>query len=127
MNAPGPALALKEYEATAPALKIELQSLEVHGPNPDLEGALQAAVKGRANALITIGSSLLSRYPKQIADLAIKSRLPAMCDRIDYVEAGGLVPIQRTMLRVSGVLHLRRQDPERRQARRSSRRAAKEV
>jgi len=90
-NAPGPALALKEYEATAPALKIELQSLEVHGPNPDLEGALQAAFKGRANALITIGSSLLSRYPKQIADLAIKSRLPAMCDRIDFVEAGGLV------------------------------------
>src|SRR5215470_13302872 len=74
-----------------PALKIELQSLEAHGPNPDLEDALQAAVKGRANALITIGSSLLSRYPKRIADLAIKNRLPAMCDRTDYVEAGGLV------------------------------------
>src|SRR5215471_8212950 len=56
MNAPGPGLALKEYQATAPALKIELQSLGVHGPNPDLEGAVQAAVNGRANALITIGS-----------------------------------------------------------------------
>jgi putative ABC transport system substrate-binding protein len=91
MNAPGPTLDFKEYEATAPALNIELQPLEIHGPNPDLEGAVQAAVKGHANALITIGSSLLSRYPKQIADLAIKNRLPVMCDRTDYVQAGGLV------------------------------------
>jgi putative tryptophan/tyrosine transport system substrate-binding protein len=91
MNAPGPALALKEYETIAPALKVQLQSLGVHGPNPDLEGALQAAVQGNASALITIGSSLISRYSKRIADLAVKYRLPAMCDAFEYLEAGGLV------------------------------------
>ena len=48
------AIGFKEYEATARALKIQLQSLEVRGPNPDLEGAFQAAVKGRASALITV-------------------------------------------------------------------------
>jgi putative ABC transport system substrate-binding protein len=90
-NAPGPALAFKEYEATAPALKIELQSLGVHGPNPDLEAAVQAAVQGHASALITIGSSLLSRYAKRIADLAVKNRFPVMCDGSEYLEAGGLV------------------------------------
>ena len=36
----------KEYEAAARALKIQLQSLEVRGPNPDLEGAFQAACQG---------------------------------------------------------------------------------
>src|SRR5215510_5183088 len=53
-TAQGPAVAFKEYEAAVHALKIPLQSLEVRGPNPDLEGAFQAAVKEHANALITI-------------------------------------------------------------------------
>jgi putative ABC transport system substrate-binding protein len=35
-NAPGPVIAVKEYEAAARALKIPFQSLEVRGPNPDL-------------------------------------------------------------------------------------------
>ena len=46
------AIAFKEYEAAAPALKIQLQSLEVRGSNPDLEGAFQAAVKERASAVV---------------------------------------------------------------------------
>ena len=44
-NAPGPIIGFKEYEATARALKISLQSLEVRGPNPDLAGAFQVAAK----------------------------------------------------------------------------------
>ena len=36
-DAPVSAIAFKEYEAAASALKIQLQSLEVRGPNPDLE------------------------------------------------------------------------------------------
>jgi putative tryptophan/tyrosine transport system substrate-binding protein len=87
----GGAIGFKEYEAAARALKIQLQSLEIRGPNPDLEGAFQAATKGRVNALITITNPLLARYPKRIADLAIKNRLPSMYERAEYVEAGGLV------------------------------------
>jgi putative ABC transport system substrate-binding protein len=88
---PDAAIGFKEYEAAARALKIPLQSLEVRGPNPDFEGAFQAAAKGRANALITVRSTLLLRYPKRIADLAIKNRLPSMYEGSDFVEAGGLV------------------------------------
>jgi putative tryptophan/tyrosine transport system substrate-binding protein len=98
---PGPAIAFKEYEAAAHAPKIQLQSLELRGPNPDLEGAFQAAAKGRVNALITIGNSLLNRYQKQIAELAIKNRLPSMCDVDDWVEAAGLCPIQPTILTIT--------------------------
>ena len=88
---PGAAIGFKEYEAAARALKIQLLSLEIRGPNPDLEGAFQAAAKGRASALITVRSPLLLRYPKRIADLAIKNRLPSMYEGSDFVEAGGLV------------------------------------
>ena len=54
----------KEYEAAARALEIPLQFLEVRGPNPDLEGAFQAGVKGRVNALVTIMGSLAQSLPK---------------------------------------------------------------
>ena len=63
-NAPGPIIGFKEYEAAARALKVQLQSLEVRGPNPDLEGAFQAAANGRANALITISNPVLYALPK---------------------------------------------------------------
>jgi putative ABC transport system substrate-binding protein len=90
-NAPGTVIGFKEYEAAARALKIQLQSLEVRGPNPDLAGAFQTAAKGRVSAVITIGNPLLGRYQNQIAELAIKNRKPSMCERSDYVEAGCLV------------------------------------
>jgi putative ABC transport system substrate-binding protein len=60
-NAPGPAIAFKEYEAVARGLKLEFQSLEVRGPDPDVDGAFQAAAKGRANALIVVRSREVDR------------------------------------------------------------------
>jgi ABC-type uncharacterized transport system substrate-binding protein len=81
----------ENYETAARALKIPLQSVEVRGPNPDLEGAFQTVAKGRVSALIAISTSLLNRYDKRIADLAVKNRLPSMYERNDYVEAGGLM------------------------------------
>jgi putative ABC transport system substrate-binding protein len=90
-NASGPAISFKEYEAAAHALKIQVQSLEVRGPNPDFEAAFQAVSTERASALIPIRNSLIKRYPKRIADLAMKKRLPSMCEGTDCVEAGGLM------------------------------------
>jgi putative ABC transport system substrate-binding protein len=90
-NAPGPAIAFKEYEAAARALNIQLQSLEVRGPNPDLEGASQAVARGRANALIIVSNPVLNRYRERIAEIAIKNRLPSMYEGADMVEAGGLM------------------------------------
>jgi putative ABC transport system substrate-binding protein len=90
-NAPGPAIAFKEYEAAARALKVKLQSLEIRGPTPDLEGAFQAAAKRRPSALIVIRNPVLSRYQKQIAELAIRNRLPSMNEGSEYVQAGGLI------------------------------------
>jgi putative ABC transport system substrate-binding protein len=91
----------KDYEAPAGALKIQLQSLEVRGPNPDFEGAFQATAKARAGALITIHNFLIGRYRKRIADLAMKHRLPSMYEDSRYVEEGGLVSYAANELEVS--------------------------
>ena len=87
----GSANSFKEYDTAARALKIPLQSLEVRGPNLNLDGAFQAATKDRVSALITITGGLFNLYTKRIADLAIKNRLPSMNERSEYVEAGALM------------------------------------
>ena len=87
----GAAIGLKEYEAVAGALKIQLQPLGMRPPNPDLEGAFQDAVRARSGGLITVTGSLLSNNAKSIADLAIKHRMPSMFETYRYVDAGGLM------------------------------------
>jgi putative ABC transport system substrate-binding protein len=82
---------LKDYEAVAPSRKIQLLSLEVRGSTADLESAFQNAVKGKAGALITVSNAALARYPKEIAELALKNRLPSLSERSGYAEAGGLM------------------------------------
>jgi putative tryptophan/tyrosine transport system substrate-binding protein len=91
----------KDYEAAAGALKIQLQSLEVRGPNPDFEGAFQAAAKVRTGAVITIHNFLIGRHRKRIADLAMKNRLPSMFEDSRYIEDGGLVSYSANELEVS--------------------------
>jgi putative ABC transport system substrate-binding protein len=88
---PAAAIAFKEYNAAAHALKIQPQPLEVRGPNPDLEGAFQITTTEHVNALITVNSVLVSRYTKQIPDLAIKNRLASMYEVNRFAEAGGLM------------------------------------
>jgi putative ABC transport system substrate-binding protein len=88
---PGSTIAFKEYEAAAHSLKVQLQSLDVRGPEPDLEGAFQAAVKGRASAFVTIRNPLLRRHTRRIAELSIKNRLPSIYEGSEFVESGGLL------------------------------------
>ena len=90
-GAPGPAIAFKEYQVAAGTLKVPLWSVELRGPNPDFEGAFHSAVKARASAVIIIRGLVFNRYPRRIADIAIKSRMPSLCEGSEYVEAGGLM------------------------------------
>jgi putative ABC transport system substrate-binding protein len=80
----------KDYEAAANALKIQLQSLEVRGPNPNLEGTFQIAGNQRVSALITLRNVLFIDNRKRIAQLAIQNRLPCMSEGKVFVEAGVL-------------------------------------
>jgi len=88
---PGAVNGFKEYEAATRALKLPIQSFEVRSSSPDFEQAFENAAKARISALVTIRSALLLRQAKRIADLAIKNRLPCMCEGRESVEAGGLM------------------------------------
>jgi putative ABC transport system substrate-binding protein len=90
-DAPGSALGFKEYEAAARALKVQLQPLEVRGSEPDLERAFEAALRGRANAFVTIRNPLLRRFTDRIAEIAIKNRMPSLHEGSESVQAGGLM------------------------------------
>jgi putative ABC transport system substrate-binding protein len=87
---PGNAQVLKEMELAAGAYGVQLQYLDVRDPN-DIETAFRAASKGRADAVVALASAFLISQQAQIAELAIKSRLPAIYERREYVEVGGLM------------------------------------
>jgi len=87
---PTNALSLKETEIAARAFGVQLQYLDVLDPQ-DIETAFRAAGKGRADAVLTLNNPVLISQRTQIADLAVKSRLPAMYYRREYVEDGGLM------------------------------------
>ena len=90
-NDPYSAGGKKEHETAARALKLQLHSLEVRGPNPDLEGAFRLAAKQRVHALIILRAPLFLDRTKPITDLAIKHRLPAMYPGSEFTDAGGLI------------------------------------
>jgi putative ABC transport system substrate-binding protein len=87
---PGNAQVLKEMELAAGAYGVQLQYLDVRDPK-DIETAFRAASKGRADAVVALASAFLISQQAQIAELAIKSRLPAIYERREYVEVGGLM------------------------------------
>jgi len=90
-DGPGPAVAVKEYEAAARVFKTDLRFLEVRGPNPDFAGAFQAAKTARVEALLVVGNALMFQHSKQAFELARKYSLPSMTEEARYVKAGGLI------------------------------------
>ena len=83
--------ALQETQLAAGALGIKLHSLEVRGPNPDLDGAFKTATSERAGALIILPGPVLFLHRKRVVELTAKSRLPAIYPTSEFVEAGGLM------------------------------------
>jgi len=81
---------MQETKAAAPSLGIKLQSLEIRESN-DLEQAFSAVKKEAAEALVLLNSPNFVNLRKQFVDLAAKSRLPAMYDESQWVDAGGLM------------------------------------
>jgi ABC-type uncharacterized transport system substrate-binding protein len=80
----------KEAELVAGAFKVQLQYLDVLAPK-DIRTAFQAANKGRAEAVLALSSFVIISQRTQIADLAIKNRLPAIYPWPEFVEDGGLM------------------------------------
>jgi ABC-type uncharacterized transport system substrate-binding protein len=76
--------------AAARALGLQLQSLEVRSAK-DFDGAFQAILKERAQALTTAASPVISTNQQRIVAFAAKNRLPALYPYSEFIEAGGLM------------------------------------
>jgi putative ABC transport system substrate-binding protein len=81
---------LKEIQAVAPALGVTLLSFEAKGPD-DIDRAFATIGKERAGTVIVIGDPMFGTHARRIAELAVKSRLPAIFTLRQYVDAGGLM------------------------------------
>ena len=82
---------LKELQAVAPALQLQLHIMEVH-ISDDLESAFTRALSARAGALIVTSdpTGIFLNNAQQIINQAAKNRLPAIYPGSRYVELGGL-------------------------------------
>jgi putative ABC transport system substrate-binding protein len=86
----GHAQLLNEIEVAANAFGVTRQYLDVLTAK-DIEPAFLAASKGRADAILVLGSGVYASHRKQVVDLTIKGRLPAIYRSREYVEEGGLI------------------------------------
>jgi len=83
-------LMVREAEVAARALQLQVQSVGVRDAD-EFEGAFAAMTKERASAVVVLADPVSFLHRKQLAELAARSRLPAMYALTEHVEAGGLM------------------------------------
>ena len=76
--------------SAAQSLGLHLQRVEVADPTK-FERAFSDMAKERAEALVIDRDTLFAYHRKEIADLALKHKLPTMSDNREHVQAGGLM------------------------------------
>jgi putative ABC transport system substrate-binding protein len=94
---PASASQLREAEAAARALGVQLQPLEVRSPQ-EIDSAFAAMTRERVDALVELTDSILLNQRRQIAELAAERRLPAVYGSSEHAEAGGLMAYSANLL-----------------------------
>jgi len=82
--------ALREINLAADAFGVKVHYLETREAK-DIEAAFEAAIKAHADAVLVVTTPVLTSERRHWIDLAMKSRLPTIFGRPEYVEDGGLV------------------------------------
>jgi putative ABC transport system substrate-binding protein len=92
-SAIGPAVGAswQAIEAASQQLGIQLTAASAARRADELDGAFALAVKERAGGVLVLPSALFSSQIRRIVSLAAKTRLPAIYEHRDFVEAGGLM------------------------------------
>jgi putative ABC transport system substrate-binding protein len=67
-----------------------MATLQVRKPE-ELDGAFDLAISHRVDGVLVLASPFFSSHGQQIADLAAKTRLPAIYEHRGFVEVGGLM------------------------------------
>ena len=83
-------LVVRDMDAAARELGIKLQAIDVRGVE-DLSAAFDTAVNGRAQAVMSTQGPFFWRQRSQIAQLALKHRLPSLSGEPTAAEAGALL------------------------------------
>jgi putative ABC transport system substrate-binding protein len=81
---------VQETEAAARTLGVQLQLVEVRGPD-EFERAFSTMTSARADALLVFPSAMLFNERRRLVDLAARHRLPAMYQLREFVELGGFM------------------------------------
>ena len=87
---PGTVLNFKETQTAAEKLRLQIQSIDIHTVK-DLDGAFDSIMSGTVDALVVLQSPITMVHFGRIVVFAAKNHLPLICDRSDFVEAGGLM------------------------------------
>jgi putative tryptophan/tyrosine transport system substrate-binding protein len=88
-DAPPAVVEMREAQATARALGLEVVTLEIRHPE-DIAPAFEA-LKSRAEGLYVCNDPLVTTNRTRITALALGMRLPTMFNVREFVEAGGLM------------------------------------
>jgi putative tryptophan/tyrosine transport system substrate-binding protein len=80
----------RELRATARAKGVTLHSVEARRP-ADLEAAFAAIVRERADVVITLSDAMTYNFPDQLAELALRHKVPLMSPFRQIADVGGLM------------------------------------
>ena len=94
---------LRAVEAANTRMHLKLQPLELRNSPYDFRSAFGTAMRSRAEALFVLESSPIFRERMQIAQLALKNRLPTSFAFREYVEAGGLMAYGASFVDMAGL------------------------
>jgi ABC-type uncharacterized transport system substrate-binding protein len=89
-KAPASDQTLKDLQAPASALGLQLHSMEVRSPDK-FDSAFRDAIKSGSGALTVNLSPMINANQRRVHDLAAKHRLPAIYARAEFVQSGGLM------------------------------------
>src|SRR5262245_52576650 len=81
---------LKDLQAPANALGLQLHSMEVSSPDK-FDSAFREAIKAGSGALTVNLSAMINSNQRRVHELAAKHRLPAIYARAEFVQSGGLM------------------------------------
>ena len=85
-----PAAMLQNIQAAARKIKMGIVQIEAQTPT-EIESAFEKMTRARAEAAIVLGDVFFYLQRRQIAELTLKHRMPAIFMLREHVESGGLM------------------------------------
>ena len=85
---------VKETQGAGKALGIRIESLEVRN-GKDIDRAFESATKLKVGGITFVQNPPITSNPKQVVELAVKSKIPAIYADTEWCERGGLMSYGR--------------------------------